>query len=130
MNALDVTLNLAAPTTGDIAGQGQGASMAQRGNPGVVGTVDPNSGASPTVANNFPGQTGNPIVAWVAVLVLLVALKFGAEHGAQESEFSSIRVGLWSFLVITIVAVLGLNFAKWVFGTWTVPGVSQLVLAA
>lgn len=130
MDAFGVIQSLAVPTSGDIAGQGQGSTMAQRGNPGVVAAVAPTAGA-PAVSNPFGGGgEGLGVVAWVAVLVLLLVLKFAAEHGSDEKEFASIRVGFWSFLVITIVAVLGINAAKWIFSTWHIPGVSSLVLAS
>lgn len=129
MDAFGVIQNIASPTSGDVLGQGQGATMAQRGNPGVVDTVDP-AASAPDVNNPMGLGGGNPVIAWVAVLVFLLVIKFAAEHGTEEKEFASIRVGFWSFIVITIVAILGINASKWIFSTWHVPGASALVLAA
>lgn len=129
MDAFGVIQNIASPTIGDVAGQGQGATMAQRGNPGVVAAV--RGPSAPSVSNPMGGGgEGLGVVAWVGVLLLLLVLKFAAEHGADAKEFASIRVGFWSFIVITIVAILGINASKWIFGTWHVPGVSSLVLAS
>lgn len=131
MDAFNTISTVAAPTAGDIAGtNGSGSpTMGQRGNPGVVAAMDPTAGA-PDVNTSMGVGGGNPVIAWVAVLVFLLVLKFAAEHNSEEKEFASIRVGFWSVLVITITAILGLNAMKWIFGTWHVPGASALVLAA
>lgn len=130
MDALNVLSNLASPTQGDVSGSiGSGATMAQRSNPGVVATLDPLQTA-PQVNNPFGMGGGNPVVSWVAVLVLLLGLKFAAEHGAEPNEFASVRFGFYSFFVITVTAILGINAAKWFVSQWHVPGVSALVLAS
>lgn len=131
MDAFNTISTLVAPTAGDVAGtNGSGApTMGQRGNPGVVAAMDPSAGA-PDVNTDMGVGGGNPVIAWVAVLVFLLVLKFAAEHGAENNEFASIKVGFWSIMVITIVSILGINAAKWIFSTWHVPGASALVLAA
>jgi len=73
---------------------------------------------------------GHPVNWWIALIVLIVALKFAAENGNDGSSFSNIKVGFWNVMVITLSAIVGLIFTKWVFGMYRIPGLSDIVLAA
>lgn len=129
MDAMNILANLASPTVGDINGFGTGNTTRTNSNPGVTADVV-GTASAPTVSTPFGANGGNPVVAWVGVIILLLVLKFASEHGEEKSEFANVRVGFYSFLVITIVAILGINAAKWLFGTWHIPGVTPLVLAS
>jgi hypothetical protein len=130
LDALAVATSLANPYVGDVSGSGTGTTIRSAGNPGVATAITDAPSTTLVAAQHHGGPADNAVVAWVAVAVLLIGLKFAAEHGTEEKEFSSVRIGFWNFVAITIVAILGINAAKWFAGTWQIPGISTLVLAS
>lgn len=73
---------------------------------------------------------GHPIPWWLGLIVLLVALKFFAERTSQEAEFKGIKIGFYNIMVITLSAIIGLTLTKWVFGVYSVPGLTTIVETA
>jgi hypothetical protein len=77
------------------------------------------------------GAQGSPIIALVVMAILLFGLMFVAKRfGSEGSTFSSIKLSVYNILVISLAAIIGINFFKLVFTKFKVPGVSTMVLAA
>ncbi len=109
---------------------GQGLTTGTRTVPGSV-DADANNIGGYQVAPGLAGTSmGHPVTWWVAILVILIGIKFAAEKGGEGSDFSNIKVGFWNLFVITFSAIVGLVFTKWVFAKYYVPGLSDVVLAS
>lgn len=77
------------------------------------------------------GVTGSPLLALAVMTIMLFALMFIAKRiGSEGATFASIKLSIYNIFVITLAAIIGLNFFKLVFTKLKVPGVSAAVLAA
>jgi hypothetical protein len=96
--------------------------------------VNPGTGKAPTTQIQVAaavGGSGNPLLAWGLLIVLLFALMFVAKRvGSEQSEFASIKMSFYNVLVISLAAVIGINFFKLIFTKFPVPGVSTIFLNA
>lgn len=73
---------------------------------------------------------GNPMLAWASMLVLLVALMWGAKRLGVDDDFKNLKLSVYNILVIGLAGIIGFTFWKIVFTKIKVPGLSPLVLAA
>lgn len=73
---------------------------------------------------------GHPVSWWVALIVIVIAIKFFAEQAEDSGEFKNVRIGFFNIIVITLSAIVGMIFLKWFFGLYQVPGLSGIIEAA
>ena len=103
------------------------------GNSTSVGALaaDANVPAGGGVFAGLQGTAGgHPIAWWFAIFALLIVMKFSWEASGEKEDFRSIRIGFWSFAVITINAILGIALLKWVAATYKIPGFTDLMASA
>lgn len=101
------------------------------GNQTSEGAVDRAHDVGMPVLQQLDGTTaGHPVSWWIALVAILIAIKYFAEWGQEGAQFANIRIGFFNVMVITLAAIVGLVFLKWVFGMYRVPGVSAIILAA
>jgi hypothetical protein len=48
----------------------------------------------------------------------------------MELDFAEVKPSLLNWLIITLMAVTGIVFLKWVLNRWNVPGLTDIVNAA
>lgn len=121
--------NAALPHLADFD-PGDGTTSPATTSPNVLAVSGLRGNPGTDVASHLDGTpAGHPVSWWVAIIVLLVAIKFFAEKGG-EGGFSNVRIGFFNVVTITLAAVVGLTFLKWVFGLYRVPGISAIILAA
>lgn len=112
-----------------------GLSLANEGSSGTP-PASLQSGKNATQPNEAAaaaaiGAQGSPLMALVVMAILLFALMFVAKRfGSEGSTFASIKLSIYNILVISLAAIIGINFFKLVFTRFKVPGVSAAVLAA
>lgn len=122
----------ALPSSGDNDPSQVGLTVSGRTNQ----TVLTNSGqdelaVGSVVAPQMQGTVAGHVVPWwLALIVLVIAVKFIAEKNDEAGEFKNIRVGFFNIMVITLCAVIGLTLLKWIFGIYKVPGIAPLIEAA
>ena len=108
---------------------GQSGSMS-------LGTVDNVFGYSGTSDNNTADVTVTPTNSnmssiWYFLLVaaILVVIKFLVEHEKSGVQPVIMGVGVYNFIVITLIAILGIAGFKVIFNKYQVPGLTTLVNA-
>src|SRR5258705_909064 len=112
-------------------------TIAQRGTamtPYATGAYSqaPNTGNAPdddAGTANGNGVFGQPIVWWLVLVGLLVALMFVAKRAGQATEFSNIRLSFYNVLTIALAAAVGIAALKVIFGRVQVPGLSTDIAA-
>ena len=121
----------ALPHIADFGNPGTGLTFSSQTNDVVLSAEnqsDDDGGA--IVAPAMHGTlAGEPVAWWLAIIGVIIAIKFFAEKGGDGSQFANIKVGFWNLLTITLTAVIGLTFLKWVFGIYKVPGLSPIIEA-
>lgn len=109
-----------------LANEGSSATPSSTTSGGSVNKPQPEAVQAAAV-----GMQGSPLMALVVMAVLLFALMFVAKRfGSEGSSFASIKLSVYNILVISLAAIIGINFFKLVFTKIKVPGVSAMVLAA
>ena len=79
----------------------------------------------------YVGAQGSPLIWFGVMVILLLGLMFMAKRiGGEAREFASIKASFYNVLVISLAAIIGINFFKMVFTKVKVPGLSTLILAA
>ena len=81
------------------------------------------AGAFATIAMSKPIY-GLAVLAGMVVLLGVVARRFGTVE-----EFRDIRLSVYNILIISLAAIIGINFWKLVFTRIPVPHVTPVVLA-
>ncbi len=76
------------------------------------------------------GLLGNTVAWWFGVILLIIALKWAAEHNAEGKDYGTIRVGLYNILVITLAGIIGNTALKMLLSKYRFAGLSDLVLGA
>lgn len=76
------------------------------------------------------GKRGNPIIALLALGVMVGLLMWGSHKLGTDEDFKNIRLSSFNILTIGWVAIIGLTVWKFVFTKIKVPGLSTIVLAA
>lgn len=118
-----------------------GQAMAGDQNPGTGLTTGTRTVTSAVAnANDIVGvdvapqmkgtTTGHPVSWWIAIIAVLIVIKYLAESSGEASDYSNIRIGFLSIIVITLSAVVGMIFLKWVAGLYRIPGFSDIILAS
>lgn len=75
------------------------------------------------------GILGQPISWWVLLVVLLYGVRFaGAKLGSGE-EFKSLKVSVFNIVTVSLMAIVGIGFAKVLFNRFKVPGLTPFVNA-
>jgi hypothetical protein len=64
-----------------------------------------------------------------AIGLTLVVLNFAVERQNSPSQFHLIHIGLWNWIVVTLMVVLGLVTVKTLLNKYQVPGLTDLVNA-
>jgi hypothetical protein len=115
----------------------QGQSLGTAGSsatPPIAGSTNAGTGKNPpsqVAMAATVGASGNPLMAWGILIILLFALMFIAKRvGSEQSEFASIKMSFYNVIVISLAAVIGINFFKLVFTKFPVPGISTIFLNA
>jgi hypothetical protein len=132
-----IDFSSAALLSGGDAVPGSGAmTLSSRTNENVLtaygeDALSNNSAPGPVVGTQLHGTVGGHAVTWwICIGIVLVVIKFLAEKGGDAGEFKNVRVGFFNIMVITLSAVVGLTLLKWVFGYYTIPGISAVIEAA
>ena len=119
-----MTMNASSPSrtapyvAGRFSSDSAGANV-----PGGAGSADTSGGTN--------GVIGHPVAWWVALIVLLVALMYGSQRFGSEGEnFKNIKLSIYNIVVISLAAVIGFAGLKMIFSRFTVPGLSDVILAA
>lgn len=91
---------------GDFAGTGAGTTTATAPHQNVpMGTPYSTAQAGLT-------SSGSPVGVLVAVLVLLIALRFAAAKVGEQGDYQAIAPTFWNVLVIGLAAILGITLMK------------------
>lgn len=70
-------------------------------------------------------------LTWLAVVVAVVfALHWIARKTGKEGEFANVRLTAYNVLQVSLMAVVGIVFLKWIFNRVQVPGLTDLINAA
>lgn len=125
-NSIKINSNLQQADT--TSPDGLGVTTPQLSNPNVAAIVAAPPGSG-DLAPKAPWQ--QPVPVWLGLVGLMVLYKYVEEHPSSGVEKASLfRISIGNLLKVTIMAVIGLNFGKWVLTYWRVPGISTLFLAA
>ena len=117
------------PKTGDTtAPAGSATSTALLSNPNVARDVGGSQTSEALPTSNNP--LAQPVPLWIGLIVLYFVWKYLEEHHNVAGEGIARKLNVRGILLTTLEVVIGLTFLKWIFGTWKLPGLSQLVLAA
>jgi hypothetical protein len=115
--------------TGDTASRGP--YVAGRFSTSTAGANVPGGAGSPDSSGGGNGIVGHPVAWWVALIILLVALMWGSQRFGSEGEnFKNIKLSIYNIVVISLAAVIGFAGLKMIFSRFTVPGLSDVILAA
>jgi hypothetical protein len=111
-----------------VGGTGAQTNMVNNATPGqrVPGVDSPD----PVQRAVTIGNQANPVVAGLVLLGLLVGLMFLAKRLGADDDFRSIRPTVYNVIVISMAAVIGLPFWKYLATKFPVPGVSGWILAS
>lgn len=106
---------------------------------GPRGTTAPGAaGAAPSQTANDDisaaaeiGKQGNPLVALVAMLAMVLFLMWGSHKLGTDDDFKNVRLSAFNILTISFVALIGLPIWKFVFTkVIRLPGVTTIAIAA
>lgn len=114
-----------APGVGTLNNTVRSSNYAQFGTGGGISASPANPGAVATVAPKV-----STIWYFFAVILLLIGLKFAVEHERTKMDFSFAGIGVYNFIVITIMALLGIITFKVILNKWQVPGLTDLINVA
>lgn len=92
-------------------------------------------GATPSASGgvNNAGPTAHvvPVTTYLfGLLVLLIGLKYLSEHEKAKMQVAVIGIGVWNWVVITLMAILGITVSKAIFNRYPVRGITQIVNSA
>ncbi len=73
--------------------------------------------------------TSQPMIMFFAMIALILAVKWISE-GPASMEVAHIHVGGYNFLMITAIAIVGIDLFKLIFTRWHVPGLSPVIQMA
>ncbi len=106
-----------------------GGASAQYERPGGIASVPAGiTGASAGATRG--GLIGQPLTWWAAIVALFVALMWGAQKYSSEGEqFATIKLSIVNVFAIGLAAAIFIGLAKAVFGRFTVPGLSDFIVA-
>ncbi len=98
-------------------------------NTGTPAAASANPIAAPVAAG---GSTlaGQPMIMLFGLIALILLAKWATESRASEMELAHIHVGGYNFLMITVIAIVGIDIFKLIFTRWNVPGLSPVVQMA
>jgi len=94
------------------------------GGPGTGGQVNGDLQRAFTVS-----ATSNPLYGFVVLALMLVALAFLARRVGTVEEFRDIRLSVYNILVISLAAIIGIDFWKVLLTRFPVPHITPAVLA-
>ncbi len=108
---------------------GPGLTTSARTNQNALAAAGEDVFTGTVVAPQAHGTAAGHVVPWwLALIVGVVVWKFLEERGS--GTFGEIKLGVANIMKITVCAIIGLTFAKWVLGIYVVPGLSAVVEAA
>jgi hypothetical protein len=109
---------------------GPGLTTSARTNQSALAAAGEDEFAGTVVAPQAHGTAaGHVIPWWLALIVAIVVWKFLEERG-DHSALSELKIGVSNVIKVTVMAIIGLTLAKWIFGVYVVPGLSAVVEAA
>ena len=104
----------------DINGPAYGQTTGNSGHVGVA-TRNAQAGVAPissATATAAARTSGSPVGVLIAVLVLLVLLRFAAGKSGDADDYGAIAPTFWNVMVITLASILGLTLLKAVSIKW------------
>jgi hypothetical protein len=120
---------------GAFVPQDLGPGMGGLDNLTLAGNLADSYNDSPlTTAQAASQDTQQPSYLWyfLAIFIVLVALRFASEHekiGIKDEPHLA-GIGVWNFVTITLMALLGLTTLKTIFNKYPVRGLTDFVNAA
>jgi hypothetical protein len=121
-------------TLGDVYGPTAGPSfdaanvVGADNAPTTAQQMSDSGGAHLQPVQLFKGLAGiNPLVGGVVILLVLFGVKMLREWKATEGDVKDIKAGLYSTVVVTLMAAAGLPILKAILAKYQIPGVSAYV---
>lgn len=75
------------------------------------------------------GMSGNPIPWMVAVLVVLIILRFVTEKYDSSAEYANFKISAYSIFTVTMAVIIGVPLMKLFATKFPIPGFTTLVMA-
>ena len=87
-------------------------------------------GVPPELAGAFASiAVSRPIYGFLVLAGMLVLLGFAARKYGTVEEFRDVRLSVYNVLIISLAAIIGINFWKIVFTKFPVPHITPVILA-
>ena len=128
-NTVPVT-NVYPTYEGGMISLGQSGTTPSSATPASTGAQSSAAASNPVDNALKVGASGEPVVWWVAMVVLLLGLMYGAQKLGADGDFSNLKMSAYNIFVISIAAIIGINLFKLLFTKVPVPGLSTVVLSA
>lgn len=128
-------MGTASLTMQDVFGPRAGGSVTTSarvtaGGPRVVSGGPVGEGMNGDLARAFTvSATSNPLYGFVVLALMLVGLAFLARRVGTVEEFRDIRLSVYNIIVISLAAIIGINFWKVLLTRFPVPHITPAVLA-
>ena len=71
-----------------------------------------------------------PMIMLFALIALVLVAKWATETRGEGLELAHIHVGGYNFLMITVLAIVGIDVMKLIFTRWNVPGLTPVIQMA
>lgn len=71
----------------------------------------------------------NPLYGFAVLALMLVGLSLLAQRVGTVEEFRDVRLSVYNVIVISLAAIIGINFWKVIFTRFPVPHITPVVLA-
>ena len=71
-----------------------------------------------------------PMIMLFALIALVLVAKWATETRGEGLELAHIHVGGYNFLMITVLAIVGIDIMKLIFTRWNVPGLTPVIQMA
>ncbi len=71
-----------------------------------------------------------PMIMLFGLIALILLAKWATESNGEGLELAHIHVGGYNFLMITVIAIVGIDIFKLIFTRWNVPGLSPVIQMA
>lgn len=78
--------------------------------------------------NVAPGVRISPLVGALVLVVALLGLKFLHEWKRADSDFAELKIGVVSFVTVTLMACGGIPLVRGLLTRYNLPGVSDYVV--
>ena len=127
-NTVPVT-NVYPTYEGGMISLGPSGTTPSSATPASTGAQSSAAASNPVDNALMGGASGEPVVWWLAMVVLLLGLMYGAQKLGADGDFSNLKMSAYNIFVISIAAIIGINLFKLLFTKFPVPGLSTVVLS-